>query len=155
MARIVAHNSAGYLDEDGTPVFLAAGQEVDLPPEAEERLDAEGALVPEGVGSLEEFNAAKLDAYRGPRGDQIANQAHAQRLQGGGAILDLSEPGSEAGEEAGLVDRIRAGLTVDETVALAQGDPQRAPEVLQAEHEANGGEPRKGVVDGLEKLKAE
>lgn len=39
--------------------------------------------------------------------------------------------------------------TVDETVAEAEGDPEKAKQVLEAENVATGGQPRRGVVDGL------
>jgi hypothetical protein len=43
-------------------------------------------------------------------------------------------------------------LTVPETVALAEGDPDRARYVLEAERTASGQDPRKGVSDGLAKI---
>ena len=42
--------------------------------------------------------------------------------------------------------------TVDETVEAADGDPNVARRLLEAEHLATGGEPRKDVVDGLNKI---
>lgn len=41
-------------------------------------------------------------------------------------------------------------LNVDDTVALSDGDPETAQRVLEAEELASGGDPRKGVVAGLE-----
>lgn len=42
--------------------------------------------------------------------------------------------------------------TVDETVAAANDDPNVAQRLLDAEHLATGDEPRKGVVEGLNRI---
>lgn len=147
MGRIVKFNSAGYVDKDGKPVYLSRGQEVDLPDDAEKELDELGALVPAGA-TLAEVEEAQIDAYRAPRGDQIA----ARKLQEAAAEGRASGGIVNLGPDATLADRIRDGLTVDETVALANDNPERARVVLDAEREASGGEPRKGVVESLEKL---
>jgi hypothetical protein len=41
---------------------------------------------------------------------------------------------------------------VAETVALAEGDPDRARYVLEAEKAATGQDPRKGVAEPLQKI---
>jgi hypothetical protein len=43
-------------------------------------------------------------------------------------------------------------LNVSETVALAEGDPDRARYVLEAEKAATGQDPRKGVAEPLQKI---
>ncbi len=61
---------------------------------------------------------------------------------------------SEASDEE-LAAHVRDGrLDVDATVALAADDPDLAIRILAAEQEVTDGEPRQGVVDGLEKLSA-
>lgn len=42
--------------------------------------------------------------------------------------------------------------TVDEVLEKSQGDPTRARVLLEAEDQATGGNPRKGVQDGLAKV---
>ena len=41
---------------------------------------------------------------------------------------------------------------VGETVALADGDPESAQRILDAEVRVTGDEPRQGVIEGLEKV---
>jgi hypothetical protein len=72
-----------------------------------------------------------------------------------------SDPDAEAGSDADgsdvgalgeyeLAEHIKTNnLTVNETIALANGDPDMAHRVLQAENIATDGEPRKGVEQGL------
>lgn len=60
-------------------------------------------------------------------------------------------------DTAALSEFIQTGnngrpLTVPDTVALAEGDPDRARYVLEAEKAASGQDPRKGVEDGLSKI---
>lgn len=53
---------------------------------------------------------------------------------------------------------VSEGLTVPQTVALAEGDPERAAQVLEAEKAAAGSagaDPRAGVVKALEPLAAQ
>lgn len=45
--------------------------------------------------------------------------------------------------------------TVAAVVAAAEDDPEKAEALLAAEEEASGGQPRKGVVDGLEGIMEE
>lgn len=149
MGRIVAFNFVGYEDADGAIAYANRGQEVDFPPEAEKRLDDLGALVPEGA-SLPEFEEGKLDAYRAPRGDALAARKLAEAAEQGRqsvGIVDLSQSGE------GVAARIReGGLNAEETVALAEGDPEKAKEILAAEREATGGSPRKTVEEPLQKI---
>lgn len=150
MGRIVKFNTAGYVDENGTPHYISRGQVVDLPPKAEKELDELGALVPEGA-TLAQVEEDQIDAYRAPRGDTVA----AQKLRDAAAEGRASGGIVNLGPEAGLADRIKEGLNAEETIALAENDPAKADVVLAAEHEATGGEPRKTVVEPLEKLKAQ
>lgn len=148
MGRILAHNFAGATqDEGGSPLILHRGDEV--PDWAIEQLEEKGALVPEGL-SLSEHLEINLDAYRAPRGDSIAAQKLAEAAALGRAADGIADLGP--GASGTLAERIGMGLTVDQTIALAEDDPEKAKQVLEAEREASGGEPRKGVEDGLSKI---
>ncbi len=152
--RIIAAASAAYEHEGELHEHLQ-GEVVELPSEAEATLEAQRALVPEGFESFEDFNAYKQDAYRAGRGDVEAAQRLAERglppslPDTSGGIVDLSVPND--------VNAIAAHLrehepTVDDTVALAQGEPGRAANVLEAEKLATGDKPRKGVEVALQKI---
>jgi hypothetical protein len=140
------------------PVVAQHGEEIDLVGSEERRLEANGALLPEGAKSedAQRHHDARLDAYRAERGDQEALARHRQRLtaaaeSGGGDIVDVDAPveGSVGELAAYLRD---AKPSVDDTVALADGDPEKARKVLEAENTATGGSPRAGVKSGLDKI---
>lgn len=62
-----------------------------------------------------------------------------------------------ADEESDDVREVAAWITeskptIEETLDSAGGDPDRAELLLEAENLATGGQPRKGVVDGLQAL---
>jgi hypothetical protein len=71
--------------------------------------------------------------------------------------------GAEAGEAADLnfddqdqlVNWIRnAKPTAPVVISAADGDPDKAAALMEAEEEATGGQPRKTVMDGLQKIAA-
>jgi hypothetical protein len=64
-----------------------------------------------------------------------------------------SKPAADADAQAIATYVQEERLSVDDTVALAEGDVQRARVVLQAEQ--SGGDARKGVEEALNKLIAE
>lgn len=69
---------------------------------------------------------------------------------------DLRVDAPDTSDTAALAAFIRdEGLTVPQTVALAEGDPERAAQVLEAERTATDGEPRAGVTKSLEPLAAQ
>jgi hypothetical protein len=69
------------------------------------------------------------------------------------AADDLRVDAPDPSDTAALAEFIRSeGLTVPQTVALAEGEPDRAGQVLEAERIAAEGEPRAGVVKALEPL---
>lgn len=152
--RIIAAVSAAH-EKDGIVNWANQGQEIDLTPENEKALEEQGALVPSQFGSFQEFSDYKLDAYRAGRGDVEAAQRLATRglpiavPDSSGGIVDISAPSDPAGLAAYLRER---KPTVEETVALAEDDPQRARVVLEAESTATGGEPRKGVETALQRI---
>jgi len=72
---------------------------------------------------------------------------------------EAAEPATVAAEEPGTmsVDELAAYIeehkpNVDQTVALADNDPDQAEKVLEAETQATGGVPRAGVEKGLEAI---
>ena len=157
--RIVSALALEYRDEpDGPQRRASQGQVVDLSADElariedlEENSSGKGSiLVPEGFESFDEFAAYKLDVYRGRRGDtEAVGRAVALAEARGGGIVNLSE---QAGAGSSYASQIEGGLNGDDTIALAQNSPQKAAEVLAAEHEATGGKPRKTVVKALTKL---
>lgn len=140
--RIIAALSATL--GDGSEV--EQGQKVNLSAEDEARLEDQRALVPTSFDSFQSYSDFKLDAYRAGRGDVQAAGRLAEARAGG--IEDLSAP---AGNDH--VEWLRSqNPTIDATVERAEGDPAKAQAILDAEHTATGGEPRKGVVEGLQKV---
>jgi hypothetical protein len=87
-------------------------------------------------------------------------------VQPDGTLAPAEEPDEESGSADGedialgpnssvqdLTEWIRDDQpTVTEVVELADGDPAMAQKLLDAENAATGGDPRKGVVDGLNKI---
>ena len=69
---------------------------------------------------------------------------------GAGSELDLNYDDQEQ-----LVNWIKAAKpNANEVIAAAQGDPDKAAALMDAESEATGGQPRKTVMDGLSKIAA-
>jgi hypothetical protein len=95
-----------------------------------------------GQGTAEE--QAALDRLRAvPEGNQAPlPRTDAPDVEDTAALSEFIQSGGDAGKP----------LTVPETVALAEGDPDRARYVLEAERTASGQDPRKGVEDGLTKI---
>lgn len=127
------------------------GETVELTDAEVARFEASGALVPEDFDSFEDFNQAAIDAYRGVRGDVPANARATARARESrqGAIVDVSvEPDSNPFVSALRDDAPNA----DETIDLAEGDPAKAQQVLEAENAVSGGNPRAGVVKALTKI---
>lgn len=138
------------------PVVAQHGEEIDLTADEEKRLDSIGALLPEGSTPEDAIRVqeARLDAYRAERGDQEALQRHQQRVaesRSKGDVVDVDAPvdGSVSDLTAWIKD---SKPNADDTVALAEGDPERAQRVLDAETAATGGKPRKTVQEQLEKI---
>lgn len=177
--RVVRHLSTAYFvpftSPDGNKAVLVRtarrGEVIDastLAKGEEQRLEDLGALLPRGSTprDVEDEHAAILDLYRGQRGDTEAmsravERAGSQRAQDTtGGIVDVTAGGAGfEGASAGdvnvgrLADHIsESKLTVDDTVALAENDPERARRVLEAEQLASGGSPRAGVAAGLQKI---
>jgi ABC-type transport system substrate-binding protein len=88
------------------------------------------------------------------------SDADYERAERYGAIEGVEAPTAEVeappGTDTGVVETAEwiktSKPTVDETVAEAEGDPEKAKQVLEAENVATGGQPRRGVVDGLTQL---
>lgn len=141
------------------PVVARHGEEIDLTASEVRRLEANGALLPKGSKPEDAVaqHEARLDAYRAQRGDQEALGRHQTRLAsastGDGDIVNVEAPVD--GSITDLSEWIKSSQpTVDDTVALAENDPEKAQRVLDAEVAATGGEPRKGVQEQLEKIVA-
>lgn len=178
--RVVRHLSIAYfeptLSADGQKTVLVRtarrGDVIDPEKLAQgelERLEGLQALLPEGAKPehAEQERMAILDLYRGQRGDTEAMARAMERAasqQGPTALADTTggivDVSGQATGDAGalpapaqLADHIATQkLTVDDTVALAQDDPERARRVLEAERLASGGNPRQGVETGLQKI---
>lgn len=136
---------------DGTEVLQ--GQEVDLSDDEVARFEASGTLVPEGFDSFAAYDTASMDAYRGGRGDtEAASRALSLRKEAAsGGIIDHGIDGAPS--ENPYVEKLRSDApTVDETVAMAEGDSDKAVQVLEAENLVTGQQPREGVVKGLNKI---
>lgn len=133
------------------------GEEIELSAVEEARLDENGALLPKGSKPEDAAKAAeaRLDAYRAQRGDQEALQRHVQRAANGGdeVIVNVEAPvDASVGDLSEWIKDHKPNA--DDTVALAEGDPERAQRVLDAEVAATGGKPRKSVQEQLEKIVA-
>lgn len=149
--RIIAAISAVYGDENERMQSAVQGQEVDLTPEQEKLLDEQRALVPEGHESFQAFSDLKFDAYRAGRGDVEAAGRLAEARSGG--IVNLSAPLGPTTSAADLAAYLRDEKpSAADTVALADGDPEKAVKVLDAERSATGGKPRAAVEKPLTAL---
>jgi hypothetical protein len=109
-----------------------------------ERVGVQGEVV-----SIEELGPLALE--RGERlgsfytDAELAGPATAEAAAVGETASNTSEWGVPE-----LVQYIETNKpNVDDTIALAQGDPEAAKRVLEAEDEATGGDPRSGVTKGL------
>jgi hypothetical protein len=168
--RIVGVLSIRYFDVDQNHLgdlvesvkSASQGETVSLTEPEARRLDGFGALLPRGAKAedAQRFAQAKLDAYRAVRGDQEALARHNARVQ-----ADADRRAGVSSDEDADISRADAPvdegptelskfirdqeLSADDTVALAEGDPERAAAVLEAEHLATGGNPRPEVVEGL------
>lgn len=160
--RIVAADMLVYRtpeQEDVEPSLRASkGQTVDLSDEEIARIEEQQAggafaLVPEGFEDFDAFHEYLQAVYRGQRGDgAAASRAESIAVSRKGGIVNFSEESSAATGYASAIENGGDALNVDETIALAQGDPAKAADVLNAEREVSGGKPRKSVVDALTKL---
>lgn len=137
------------------------GETVSLSASEETRLERNGALLPKGATSEQaaEHAQAKVDAFRGQRGDQEALARHQARVeahaQSGDADVVNVDAAAGSSSVADLAEWLKeAKPNVDDTVALAEDDPELAQKVLDAETAATGGKPRQGVVDKLERIVA-
>lgn len=111
-----------YTDDEGNTVEGRAGQTVKLSKEDVERGEAIGA-----------FTDSVDDS-----GDSLE----------GGPVWD-GTPIGELGD-ADLINWIdEENPTVSDVVDAANGDPELARRLLDAEESASGGDSRKGIVDGL------
>lgn len=122
-------------------------------------------LDPENRTDLEPGSQAYADALSDyQKGELIflRPQAYVGLIQSG-AVKDVQtdEEGEEVAEEEVLLDVNTASVdqlaqwiaserpTVNDVVQASGGDPDVAQKLLEAESQAQSGEPRKGVVEGL------
>lgn len=163
--RVVLHLSVAHfvptVNPDGQNAFLVRtarrGQFVDLTESEERRLDELDALLPPGSKpeDAEREQAARLDAYRGERGDVEALERHLQRANVApvGGVVNVDAPDVSDSSVDLLAAWIRDKKpSADDTVALAEGDKDRARKVLEAETVATGGSPRAEVAEPLGQL---
>lgn len=135
------------------------GAEIEVPVSEAKRLESIGAVLPEGATSDDAFEhqAALLDHYRGQRGDQEALNRALERARqqapvlNDGGVVNLDAPvGQDAQSLSAFLSENR--LNIDDTVALAENDPEKARKVLEAERLSTGGSPRSGVESRLSKI---
>lgn len=133
--------------EDGREAVQ--GEVVDLTPEHEAWLEGMGQLVPKDFESFEAWSDHKMNAYRAGRGDVLAAGRLEEARRGGVVDIDLAA----ANDPAAFGEWIATEKpTIDETVAVAEGDPEKAQAVLEGERLATGGEPRAGVQKALKNI---
>jgi hypothetical protein len=107
-------------------------------------------------------NTTKVSAIA-TRGQSVeVSDADFKRGSLSGAFVD--ESGEDAGSDLSATKAVdlsddeldelleEQSPNVKETIALANGDPESAQRVLDAEERVTGGEPRQGVEDGLTKI---
>lgn len=146
------------------------GQEVQLTDREARRLGELEAVKPAdaplGYEEMNEVQLADIVRTRGItvqgsgangavlRQDQVNALTIYDQAQGTG-LGTLADPVAPAAAAPAADDEVVAFVreaTVDDVVAKAGSDPLLAQRLLDAEHTANDGEPRKGVVDGLTKI---
>jgi len=121
----------------------------DGPDVLKERVANQGEQV-----TIEELGPMALE--RGERLGSFYTDAELEALaqgEAGGEGEEAAPAELAAGDEMGVHELAQHIETnhpnVDETVALAKGDPEAAKRVLEAEGIATGGDPRAGVSKGL------
>lgn len=157
--RIIAHIGADYYVDgsDDTPERRRAvqGEVVDLSAAEVKRLDGLGALVPEVFESFEDFSSMKEDAYRAARGNTEAAGKLAAALAAKQDAVGVAGLATVTPESSGnvLVDWLREDSpSIDDVLTRVDGDPDEAREMIEAEHTASGGNPRKGLITKLTKI---
>ena len=141
--RTVKHLFFPFLVESPNPSMPDAG------PVLKERTAKQGDVL-----TVEELGPLALE--RGERLGSFYTDAELEALEAGEAPAEgeAAEPAQlAAGDELGvheLAEYIEQNHpNVDDTIALAKGDPEAAARVLEAEGIATGGDPRAGVTKGL------
>lgn len=150
---VIKHGLFWYYDTDTRPVngelkevvverLAFNGDEVEVPfPVDQERGDLYGAFY-----SDEELQKIKHPSVTG----------ETQELESG----QSGQPDPDDLDDGELVDWIMSTgefdgqkkPNVDQVVAAAGGDPDKAARLLEAEEKAQGGQPRSGVQEGLERV---
>jgi len=139
-ARLDAYRAARG---DQSAVARAVERAVAPSPGQTEPVQPPDTVSPPGIGAEPRGDYTKGD--RGaediiPVGDTLSD----------GGIVRLDAPDVATATVSEIADWISAeGPTVDETVALGEGDPDLSAKVLEAEGVATGGSPRKGVESKL------
>jgi len=138
--RTVKHLLFPWLVETESPMF--PGETI-----LSERTASQGEQV-----SVEELGLLALE--KGERLGAFYTDAELAAME-----EEAAEPATvEAGEPGEMtVDELAAYIeehkpNVDQTIALAENDPEQAQNVLDAETQATGGVPRAGVEKGLEAI---
>ena len=141
--RTIKHLMFPFLVESPNPSMPDAG------PVLKERTLKQGETV-----TTEELGPLALE--RGERLGSFYTDAELKALEAGEATVEgeaAAQLEAGAGDEMGvheLAEYIEQNHpNVDDTIALAKGDPEAAQRVLEAEGIATGGDPRAGVTKGL------
>lgn len=115
------------------------------------------ALRNETVDVLKQADIDKGEKFGAFYSDE---ELKAQKDQEPAAVLQRELEGEEEAEldmDSASLEELEEYIieqepTVDQVVALAAGDPDRAKRLLAAENAATGNDPRKGVVEGLNRI---
>jgi len=156
MAYEVADDYAGQEGEGRVVKHLLYSALVDVPNPSNpdqtvrvEKVYRQGETVPP-----EELNDYNLE--RGERlgsfytDEELENEAHLAPPGPPAAAPPGEQPSFDEMGESELADYIMQNKpNVGDTVAMAQNNPDTAQRLLEAEHIATDGEPRAGVVKGL------
>jgi hypothetical protein len=137
--RTIKHLMFPWMVESANPAHA------DGPNVLKERVAVQGEVV-----TLEELGTLALE-----KGERLGSFYTDAELAGPPTATPLAAGGEAASNtsEWGVPELVQYIETnkpnVDDTVALAQGDPEAAKRVLEAETEATDGDPRAGVTKGL------
>jgi hypothetical protein len=142
-SRTVKHLMFPFLVESPNPSMPDAG------PVLKERTLSQGdTITTEELGPLALERGERLGSFYTDK-ELKALEAGPAPVEGEVAQLEAGSASDEMGVHE-LTEYIEQNHpNVDDTIALAKGDPEAAARVLEAEGIATGGDPRSGVTKGL------
>jgi hypothetical protein len=137
------------LDEDGEQIVVRTKHGRERPKYSNRHaIRGQTVTVPEEVYDYGMERGAFLTPEEDAMRDATLAEADTPVLAGAGSAPDLNYDDQDQ-----LVNWIRDSKpTAPEVIAAADGDPDKAAALMDAEDEATGGQPRKTVMDGLQKI---